>query len=116
MPSVLQIFLMVDLFVIGMLVPEAIRHFHAHRKPAPHPEAAHDDAQLPAPVREHLVEEAAADYQKALESATAAFQHELTDTSSQISKQTKHLATEVISNELEQYRTELAKAREAAMS
>ncbi len=109
----LQIFLLVDVFIMGVLVAVAVRHANAHFRPAKHeagkPQPAVADEHLPTAVKEHLLKTSQDQFQLMLERSIGQLQHNLGDTSEQINNLIKNLATEVVSSELEQYRANLGR-------
>lgn len=112
----LQIFLGFDIFLVGVFASNAIRHAYAHFRPhAATPDdrlnIQHNPAkpgQLPAALREHLLEVAQADFQHVLKSASEEFQKDLDYTSDHINKQIEKMGNETVSNQIEQYLVKLA--------
>ena len=112
----LQIFLGIDIFLIGVFASNSIRHAYAHFRP--HAAAAEDKlkiqhtqtkpGQLPAALREHLLEVAQADFQHVLKAASEEFQKDLDYTSEHINKQIEKMGSETVSNQIEQYLVKLA--------
>lgn len=114
----LQLFLLVDVFLMGVVAATAARHAYAHfRPPKPEPPPAPgppQEAHLSATARDHLLRTAEANFQAALDHSATQLHHDLDTTSAKLNKLVEHLGTEIIGNELERYRTELAQAREQA--
>jgi hypothetical protein len=120
-----QIFLLLNVFLMGALAAIAIRHAYAHfRPPAPHepeksilPPVAPVD--LPPAVKERLIHEAEANFLAVLNSSIGELQHDLRLTAQQLNKQLDELGAEVATGEKERYSTmleELRKQTQAAIS
>lgn len=115
--TLLQLFLLLDIFFIGMLVAVAVQHAYAHFKSPKHePEAAHTppNDHLPAQVKERLVRASETQFQTALNHSATKFLHDLEATSSQMNKLVGQLGTEIIGDELERYHKELTQLRKQA--
>ncbi|HEY5152879.1 MAG TPA: hypothetical protein VII55_02795 [Candidatus Saccharimonadales bacterium] len=114
----LQIFVILDVFIIGGAAAIAAQHAYAHFRPdkhepeKPHSPAGHDH--IPAAVKERLLQESQNKLETALNHSVARLQHDLANTTEQINDMVKRLATEVVGSELEHYRTDLAKLHEQA--
>jgi hypothetical protein len=109
--TVLQIFLLIDVFFIGVLAAIGGRHAYAHFRPGAHePEKppASQNGHLPPSVREKLLADAQANFQAVLERSSAELQHDLKETAADINKLVEKQSTEVIGAELERYRARLA--------
>jgi hypothetical protein len=114
----LQIFLLVDVFLIGLFGATALRHYRAHtkqtkpeaEKPGPKPEDVH----LSAAARQRLLEESQAKFEASIENSAHELQKDLIDTSAKINKTLEQLSTTIVGNELEHYRAELIKLRKQA--
>ena len=112
----LQLFLGLNIFLIGVFAANAMRHAYAHFWP--HKPAADDrlnilrspakPGQLPSALREHLLEVAQADFQHVLKKASEEFQKDLDYTSEHINKQIERMGSETVSNQIEQYLVKLA--------
>jgi hypothetical protein len=107
----LQIFLLVDVFIIGALTTTALRHAHAHIKDRKHRPGDVRPAtiDISAATKERLLKASQDRFQTMLDDSIKRLQHDLQDTSEQINNLTKRLATEVVSSELDHYRGDLAK-------
>lgn len=117
-PTFLQIFLLLNVFLIGALTAVAIRHALAHFRPAPHevekPHTPPPSAHLPPAVREQLLHAAKANFQVVLERSANELQHDLTSTAAQLNKQLEKLGTKIIDEEMERYHTTLDVLRKQA--
>jgi Na+/phosphate symporter len=118
-PTFLQIFLMVNVFLIGAFTAVAIRHAYAHFRPAHHDEEkpVHHPAptaHLPPAVREQLLRAAQTNFQTVLERSAAQLQHDLQSTTIQLNKQLEKIGTKIIDDETERYHTSLTQLRNNA--
>lgn len=114
----LQLFLLLDVFLMGMLAATAVRHAYAHFRPAQHePEQSSSqaaDGHLPPAVKEHLLQASQAHFKAVLDRAAVELQHDLGNTGVQINNLLGQLATEIVGDELERYRAELIQLRKQA--
>ena len=114
----LQIFLLVDFFIIGMLSMTAIRHAYAHFRPAKHePEKPHSSPAsegLPPAVKEQLIKASEAQFQAILKQSTEALHKDLGTTTNWINTLVRRLATDIVGTELERYRLELVRLQKQA--
>lgn len=116
----IQIFLLLDIFVMGILAAIAVRHFRAHRQPelraadSPAAPSAPPVApvELPARVKENLVHEAETNFLAVLNSSVGELQHGLRDTAGHLNQQLAKLGTEVTDGEKERYAAMLQELRE----
>lgn len=105
----LQIFLLVNVFVMGMLVTLAIRHAHAHYRPrnadAPKlPVAAPDPKiELPATIKERLFHQAEANFLAELNRSAGELQADLAATAEKLNQQLAQLGAEVTAAEKGRY-------------
>ena len=115
----LQIFLLLNVFLIGVLTAIAVRHAMAHFrpvKPEPKPVALHPAqvVQLPVQLKEDLIKEAAEKFHNVLDHSSYEFQHSLRATATQLNTQLENLGAEIVSNEMNRYRLSLDELREQA--
>lgn len=110
-----------NVFIIGTLTPLIIRYARAHfgsdkNEPEPETHPATDDqtVHLSASAKDHLLKEAESKFHASLEHSVSKLSHDLNTTSQQVDNLVKHLATEIVGNELERYRNELAQLRKKA--
>jgi len=114
----LQIFLLVNVFIIGMLVPIAIRHARAHFRPTehevekPHPHAA--TVSLPPAIKEHLLLKSQANFQAVLNRSAAELQHDLKNTTVHLNKQLEKFGNDIIDDEMKRYRSDIDQLRKQA--
>lgn len=116
--TLLQAFLIVDVFFAGVVASIAVRHAYAHFRPAPpEPQKPHlpvANDHLPAAVKERMFQTSQAHFQAVLDHSAAKLQGDLQATAEQINNNVSHLAREIVGNELENYRKELAQLRKQA--
>ena len=113
----LQIFLLLDVFIIGALSTIAIQHALAHYRPAkPAAEdktaAPSSQVQLPHDIKEKLLRTSQANFQKVLDRSADELQEELETTGTNLNTALQRLGGEIVGNELERYRINLAKIRQ----
>lgn len=111
----LQIFLLVNVFVIGILVAVAVRHAYAHFRPASHEHDSHRPAvqpvHLPPAVRERILETAEHKFQAVLDRSAEQLDKNLQATSIQLNKQLEKLGATIITDEMKRYREGLDELR-----
>ena len=116
----IDIFVALESFLLGVLATELYLHSKAVVKPdavIPSPVApVEPPMSLPPAVRDQLIKETETDYEAMLKQSVAKFDQDLSKTSGTINEQIKGLATDVVGKELDEYRQQLAKLRETAMS
>jgi F0F1-type ATP synthase membrane subunit b/b' len=114
----LGVFLLLDVFVMGLLTSLAIRHGYAHFRPLKHDaeksNLAAMNETLPPALKEHLLKSSQEQFQTMLNHSVDQLHQNLESTSEQINNLIKRLATEVVSDELAHYRQDLAKLHEQA--
>lgn len=110
----LQLFLFVNVFVIGMLVTLALQHGRAHFKPRPQDRPKVPAPALPAAVRERLQQAAQIRFETALNQTAIDFEKELKQTAGGLTKQLDDIAHQTIGKEMDNYRDELAELRAKA--
>lgn len=117
-PTFLQIFLLLNVFLIGALTAVAIRHAYAHFRPPHHeeekPHKPAPNTHLPPAVREQLLHAAKANFQVVLEKSANQLQRDLDSTAAQLNKQLEKLGSKIIDDETERYRTTLQLLRDQA--
>jgi len=114
----LQLFLLLNVFLIGVLATVAVRHAYAHFRPPLHEayktHPAKQVVHLPPEVREHLLEAAQANFQNVLDHSARELQHDLETTSTQLNKQLEKIGSAIVGNEMERYQMELEQLRKQA--
>lgn len=104
----LQIFLGVNIFLIGALTAVGIRHAYAHFRPhihdAEHPHhPANQQTHLSPQVKARLMKAAEAKLEAALERSTIQFEKSLQETTGRLDRQLERLGTKIISDEMARY-------------
>ena len=116
MSTFLQIFLLINILLIGALATVAIQHALAHFRPHSHDlekphAAAQQPPQLPPAVKARLLAAAEHRFQTALEHSADQLERNLQTTTSQLNKQLEKLGSEIINDEMKRYRTSLDELR-----
>jgi F0F1-type ATP synthase membrane subunit b/b' len=118
----LLVVLLVNAVFVGVVAAIAIRHGYAHFKPHTHDAEKHPaqpTLKLPPAVREQLLADAEAKYQKILDNAAGELQLDLGKTTLSLNKELATLGTEIINDEMKRYRAsldELQKHTEVAIT
>jgi len=104
----LEAFLVFDIFLMGVLATEAWRHWLAHRNPEKHDADHRESIHLPPAVRERMLEEAQASFEKVLKETTRDLQTDLASTAEDIKKHVEAVREAETNKELEHYKTVIA--------
>lgn len=114
MNTALQIFLFINVFVIGAAAALAVQYAYAHLHPhSPEPKkSTSPDTPVPKAVREQLVAEATDRYQRALDKAGTELEQELKATTKRLDDQLAKLGGDIITEEMKRYRATLDELRE----
>lgn len=115
----LQSFLMLNIFIMGILVSVAVRHAYAHFRPQQHEEVekphshaqAAQGAHLPLAVKERLLQASQAHFQAVLNRSAAELQQDLKSTAFHLNKQLGKLGTDIISDEIKRYHASIDQLR-----
>jgi Skp family chaperone for outer membrane proteins len=110
----LQIFLYVNVFIIGALAAIAIRHAFAHFRPHPDEKKAHpaDSAPHLSPaVREQLLQKAEANFEKVLDSSAGELREELQKTAEKLNGELSKLGNQIVGAEMQRYQASLETLR-----
>ena len=104
----LQIFLYVDVFIIGVAATLAFRHGREHlrvKKSLPTLSAPHHQTEtaLPKELKQQLIEESEEEYRKILEHSTARLNKELDETIERINSSVKKMSADIVTKELSSY-------------
>jgi hypothetical protein len=108
--SWVDIFLVVNILVIGALLTLAAQHAYAHFrprreiKPTTH---GNQNAHIPADVRQHLIEAAEANYQNVLNKAAVDLQRDLETTAAKLNEQLGAVGGTIIQEELKKNQTQM---------
>ncbi len=112
-PALLQILLMANFFIMGLVAAAAIRHAYAHFHPehheAEHARATSEVVHVPPAVKQRLLETAESNFQKVLERTAIALQGELDNTSKHINAELEKFGAKIINDEMTRYNQDLDK-------
>jgi hypothetical protein len=124
----LQLFLLADVFFVGVLTTIAVQHARAHfvgqgsvpETPAPRPTIS-TPATPPPPVmtpmmRERLAHESQKHFEESVTAAVQQLQQNLGATATELDQLLRRLGGEIVGNELERYRVELSQLRQQAQA
>jgi hypothetical protein len=107
----LHIFIYVDVLILGALLAIAGQHAYAHFRPHKHDQ---EKPHIPESVKERMLRKSEMEYQTVLEHSVKRLQHDLESSSEQINGLIKRFAGEIVGDEMEKYRQELAKLHKQA--
>jgi len=111
MDILLRGFIYLDVLIVGALLPIAIRHAYAHFRPGKHePERP----QVPENVKARLIHKSETEYQSVLDNSVKQLQRDLLSSSEQINGLLKQFAGDIIGEEMEKYRNEIARLHKQA--
>lgn len=108
----LQIVILVNVFLVGVVGTVAIMHYRAHLHPEEPANKKKSLPMLPLDVRQRLIEEAEDGYEKVLKKSTASFESDLESTASGLSAQLAKIGTAIVEDEMGRYKSELATMRD----
>lgn len=103
--GLLQVFLLINVFGAGILVPIAIRHAYAHFKKDTHKERIEPSVELSPQVKEEMIQVAKDRFSKTIDHSAKQLEGALDATSSKLSVQLDKLGADIVSNEMKRYRT-----------
>lgn len=121
--TLLQLFLYLNVFLVGAAVAIGLQHAYAHfRPPHPHPDAdkPHPPAttapggHLPPAVKERILQTSQANFQAVLDRSAADLQHDLRATSAELNKLLDKLGSQIVNSEMVRFRSQLDQLREQA--
>jgi DNA replication initiation complex subunit (GINS family) len=115
--SFLQVLLLLQVFILGILAAVALRYARAHFGPAKteeHRPMLGPGASLPPEIRRRLLEEAEVKFQNSINHVSSRLNHDLEISSDQINHLVNKLASDIVSGEMEHYRLQLGKLNEQA--
>ena len=108
----LRLFLYADIFVVGALTVITVQHGRAHYKLQKH--GSDDKPHLSAETKERMLKSSEEQYQKVLERSVGVLQKDLEHSAEQINGLVTRFAGVIVGDEMEKYRTELAKLHQQA--
>lgn len=109
--SILEIFLLVNAFILGVVVTLAVQYGLAHKRsqrPQPKSDKA---APVPAAVRERITKQAEENFQGIVNRSGLQLQHDLGTTSTQLNKLLEKFGSEVLDDEMRLFRDNIADIR-----
>lgn len=114
----LQVFLAINIFIIGVVLTLAIQHAYAHFKPQPKSikKTTDQSMHLPNAIREHLLEQSQAKFQAVLDRSSKELEHDLQIVTERIDKQIDKFSTAIVNDETKRYRDSLDKLRKQTES
>lgn len=107
----LQIFLLINIFLLGIAATVAVQHAYAHFLHKRYPEKDHSalqDSPLPPKLKERLIKEARENFQDALDASADSLKHDLKGVTDRINLHLEELGNDIVHKESERYRSELA--------
>ena len=109
----LQLFLLLNVFVIGIVVAIAILHARAHyaKEPTPTKQPKREQPLLPLETRQRIINEAEEDYHKVLPRSALELQRNLETTTSRLNDQLDKMGAHIVDDEMQRYRTGLDELR-----
>jgi len=109
----LYIFILVDVFAVGVLASEAVRHMYAHLTHQPE-NGKHGGPTTPIPpaVKQKMLEESEEEFKRILNHSAKQLQGDLEATGGEINKQVSRIASEIVAGEIERYKQDFAKLHE----
>jgi len=112
----LQIFLLINVFLIGAVFATALRHAYAHFRPHSHDsEKIHQTAaqvvHLSPKVRDSLLQSAQDKFQTILNHSAEQLERDLKATVEQLNSRLEKLGTEIVGDEMRRYRMDLDQLR-----
>lgn len=115
--SWLQIFLLANVFIMGLVTAIAARHALAHFNPhthdaeKSHPSSHQPTVQLPPEVKARLLEKSELQFQKILTHSADELSHSLQITTANLNKQLEKVGDDIITTEMKRYHDALEKLR-----
>lgn len=110
---ILQLFLYINVFVIGIITAVAVRHAIAHFRPQPEEKAkpTHPPVHLPPAMKAQLIELAQTKFKAILENSADEFEDDLRATSAKLSAELRKMGTDTINTEMKRYRLDMEDLR-----
>src|SRR5579864_6116293 len=118
--TLLEIYLLIIVFVLGVLTTVAIKYARTHFWPAKqtplskHPLLA-EELMSPA-FKRHLLQESEVKFQSAVQHSSSQLQQDLEVSAEHIRNLVNRLATEIVADEMQRYRDELTRLRTEAQT
>ena len=112
--SFLQIFLIANAFLLGVVVTLAVEYGLAHRRgKKPAARTSNQNTPVPAAVRERIAKQAEENFQGIVNRSSLQLQHDLGVTGSQLGKLLEKFGSEVLDDEMRLFRENVADIRSA---
>jgi len=114
----LQIFLLINVFIIGAFTTIALQHAIAHFRPKkrvvekPHPHAS--VINLPPEIKEQLLHKSQENFQAVLDHTAVELQNDLSNTAIRLNEKLDKLGNKIIDDEMERYHANLDQLRKQA--
>jgi len=115
----LEIFLIIDIFIIGVVAEIAYRHAMAHYRPQPVKKnsSPHDNVDhLTRDMKQKLIESSSAKYEHILDMSAHKLEQDLNATVERINVTIKKLAADILTKELEGFQSMLQSYRQQAQT
>lgn len=113
----LQIFLLINVFILGAAIALAIEHWWLHTHPRDFnvdPNDPNGGVHLPMAVKERLLRVAETDYQDVIDRSVSGFKSDLKDTTAKINDTLTQLSGSILGEEMDRYKKTLNELREKA--
>lgn len=105
--TTLQIFLFINVFVLGAMVALLVQYWRHHLRKSKQPEQTSDDTRLPKEVRERMLSDAEQHFRAVLSESAITLEQDLTDTTNQLRNRFARMSSNISSQELKQYHATL---------
>jgi len=102
--GVLQIFLLINVFAAGILLPIGVRHALAHFRKDSHKEKSENNVEISPEIKAEMNLVAKDRFQKTIDHSAKQLEHSLDQTSIKLSSQLDKLGTDIVENEMKRYR------------
>jgi len=110
--SFLEIFLVANAFLVGIVVTLAVQYGAAHRRSKKNPaKPAQQNTPVPAAVRERITKQAEENFQGIVNRSALQLQHDLGATGTQLNKLLEKFGSEVLDDEMRLFRANVADIR-----
>jgi DNA repair exonuclease SbcCD ATPase subunit len=107
--NLISAFLLLNVFVLGIVLTLAYTHWRAHRSPEQSTVGKKGEMpMLPHDIRQRIIEEAEGDYEKVLRKSAVAFEKDLETTTSNLSQQLEKIGHDIMADEMERYKSSLS--------
>ena len=109
--SFLEIFLVVNALLIGVVATLAVQYGLAHRRSTKQPKASQQNVPVPAAVRERIAKQAEENFQGIVNRSALQLQRDLGATGTQLNKLLEKFGSEVLDDEMRLFRDNVADIR-----